>query len=276
MDFPRDFPQERGSYRCFTPSAWASAIATGDGRLDLLEASGWWEQPEKLDGDPVWKKHEFKFADTSAEMYAFDIDGDGDADIVTATHAHQYGIACGMSRLADDKGEIVFIKHPITSDKRRTEKINGVQFSESGSMAIADMDGDGLPDLGVTGKRHWARWPCCHRDRNPVEGRAVLYWFKLVSRRRRQNQRRVYFELLISIDDNSAFAGSTMVACRGRERGWRSWTSLSATKKPRFTFCRHFPLHVIALGKKYHCAVPARREDYRALRGMVEFAVARI
>src|SRR6185437_8577558 len=81
-----------GGYQRFTHGLGVGDV-NGDGRLDLLEASGWWEQPENLDGDPVWKKHDFHFADTSAEMYAFDIDGDGDADVVTATHAHQYGIA---------------------------------------------------------------------------------------------------------------------------------------------------------------------------------------
>ena len=33
----------------------------GDGRKDLLEASGWWEQPASLDGDPVWAYHAFTF-----------------------------------------------------------------------------------------------------------------------------------------------------------------------------------------------------------------------
>ena len=29
----------------------------GDGRLDLLEKDGWWEQPASLAGDPVWRFH---------------------------------------------------------------------------------------------------------------------------------------------------------------------------------------------------------------------------
>ncbi len=177
----------------------------GDGRLDLLEASGWWEQPENLDGDPVWKKHDFKFADTSAEMYALDIDGDGDADVVTCTHAHGYGIAW-YEQVKNDKGEITFKKHVITSDKPE-EKINGVQFSEPHSMAIADMDGDGLPDL-VTGKRYWAHGP---QGPDPdSEGRAVLYWFKLVRDGDGHTSGAAHFEPHL-IDDNSG-VGTMVVA----------------------------------------------------------------
>lgn len=168
----------------------------GDGRLDLLERTGWWEQPEKLDGDPLWKKHPFNFADTSAQMYAYDIDGDGDNDVVTCTHAHGYGLAWfDQTKTAD--GEIHFHKHVILSDKA-DEKINGVQFSEPHAMAIADMDGDGLADL-VTGKRYWAHGP--HGDPD-AEGRAVLYWFKLVREGDGKTSGAAHFEPKL-IDDNS-------------------------------------------------------------------------
>jgi hypothetical protein len=29
----------------------------GDGRMDILEAGGWWEQPASLAGDPQWQLH---------------------------------------------------------------------------------------------------------------------------------------------------------------------------------------------------------------------------
>ncbi len=202
----------KGDYQRFTHGLGVGDV-NGDGRMDLLEKDGWWEQPEKLDGDPKWKKHAFKFADTSAQMYAFDIDGDSDNDVLTCTHAHQFGIAW-YEQFKDDKGEITFKKHVITSDDAN-EKINGVQFSEPHSSAIADMDGDGLPDL-VTGKRYWAHGP--HGDPD-AEGRAVLYWFKLVRDGDGKTSGSAHFEPHL-IDDNSG-VGVMIVA-----------TDINGDKKP--------------------------------------------
>ena len=38
----------------------------GDGRMDLLEKDGWWEQPASLAGEPVWKFHQFSFGQGGA------------------------------------------------------------------------------------------------------------------------------------------------------------------------------------------------------------------
>src|SRR5262249_34986758 len=50
----------------------------------------------------------------------------------------------------------------------------GVQFSQLHSLALADMDGDGLLDL-VTGKT----WLAHDLDDPGVDQPAVLYWFRL-------------------------------------------------------------------------------------------------
>src|SRR6201988_203977 len=42
----------------------------GDGKLDLLEKDGWWEQPKSLAGDPLWTCHKFTFGTGGAPMYA--------------------------------------------------------------------------------------------------------------------------------------------------------------------------------------------------------------
>jgi hypothetical protein len=66
----------------------------GDGRNDLLEKDGWWEQPASLAGDPVWKYHKFPFAPKGgAQMYAYDVNGDGRADVITSIEAHKYGLS---------------------------------------------------------------------------------------------------------------------------------------------------------------------------------------
>ncbi len=67
----------------------------GDGRMDLLEKNGWWQQPESLEGDPVWTKHPFAFSQGhgNAQMFAYDVDGDGDNDVVCSENAHGFGLA---------------------------------------------------------------------------------------------------------------------------------------------------------------------------------------
>jgi hypothetical protein len=67
----------------------------GDGRMDILEKDGWWEQPESLVDDPVWPRHPFPFAPGtgSSQMFAYDVNGDGLNDVITSLNPHGYGFA---------------------------------------------------------------------------------------------------------------------------------------------------------------------------------------
>lgn len=143
----------------------------GDGRLDILEANGWWEQPPDLHNDPVWTFHPVPFG-PGAQFYAVDLDGDGLADVVTSV-AHEYGLA--WFQQMRQNGQISFCKHVIMGDPGNPNRY-GVVFSELHAVAVVDMDGDGIPDI-VTGKRHWAHGPTGDVDPN---GPSVLYWFKTV------------------------------------------------------------------------------------------------
>ena len=144
----------------------------GDGRLDLLEAKGWYEQPESLEGSPVWTYHPYDFAFGGSQMYAYDFDGDGDNDVLTADNAHAWGLLWHENLM--EKGEIAF-KTRVVMGEHPDENNYGVAFSQLHALALEDMDGDGVKDI-ITGKRFWA-----HMGRDPGgKMDPVMYWFKTV------------------------------------------------------------------------------------------------
>ena len=147
----------------------------GDGRSDIIHAGGWFEQPATLGGeDSEWTFHKTPFTNAygGADMFAYDVDGDGDNDIITSLAAHEYGLA--WYEQTKDEGKVTFKQHVIMG-KKPWENRYGVLFTELHSVALADIDGDGLKDI-VTGKTYWS-----HHDRSPMwDAGAVTYWFKLV------------------------------------------------------------------------------------------------
>jgi hypothetical protein len=145
----------------------------GDGRLDLLEKTGWWEQPASLAGDPVWKKHDALWGTRGgAQMFAYDVNGDGRNDIITSLDGHGYGLVWWEQTI--DGGVVGWNKRVIVGEKPE-ENPQGVVFSQLHALDLADMDGDGLEDI-ITGKRFWAHGP--QGDVDPG-GTPYLYWFRL-------------------------------------------------------------------------------------------------
>ena len=163
----------------------------GDGRTDLLEKDGWWEQPASLAGDPVWVFHATPFGLGGSQMHAYDVNGDGLNDVITALTAHAYGLS--WFEQYREGGEIRFREH-ILMNKEPSENRYGVKFSELHAIELVDMDGDGLKDI-VTGKRFWSHGRMGDPDRNMA---AVNYWFRLV----RGADKSVDFVPYL-IDDNS-------------------------------------------------------------------------
>jgi len=164
----------------------------GDGRPDLLEANGWWEQPKDWKTGDLFIRHKFNFAPAACQMFVADVDGDGLNDIITVLHCHHYGLAW-YKQARNAQGEISFECHEILSPKPDLAS-PALRISQMHGMAVLDMNGDGLPDI-LTGKRFWAHGP--KGDKEP-DAPAVVYWFEL----RRDKEKGAQF-IPHQIDDNS-------------------------------------------------------------------------
>lgn len=126
-----------------------------DGKLDVLCADGWWENPGQATGE--WKFNRAPWGGKAAHMYAYDIDGDGDNDVVTSS-PHAFGL---------------WWHEQLPGGEWKQHEID-MTFSQIHAVWLADMNGDGIQDL-VCGKRWWA-----HAAGDPgVNDPAVFYWIEL-------------------------------------------------------------------------------------------------
>jgi hypothetical protein len=143
----------------------------GDGRNDNITASGWFEQPKTESEAAPWRFHEAQLSNAygGAEMYAYDVDGDGHNDIITSLAAHDYGLAWFQQ---DRSGPVTVWRQHLIMGKQPNQSRYGILFTEPHSVALADMDGDGLKDI-VTGRTFYS-----HHKQSPLwDAGAVVYWF---------------------------------------------------------------------------------------------------
>jgi hypothetical protein len=153
----------------------------GDGRIDIVGAYGWWEQPAQNGPDTKWAYHPEPFGKwgrTSAggsKIGVYDVNGDGLADVVTTMQAHGWGIDW-FEQKKSTSGEITFVPH-VVMGRTSEESAGGVVFTEPHASTIADVDGDGVPDF-IAGKRYWSHLDDFY-DPDPY-GVPVLYVYRTV------------------------------------------------------------------------------------------------
>ena len=181
----------------------------GDGKLDIVGADGWWEQPATGAGDRPWKYHPVAFGDWGRAspggsiMGVYDVNGDGLNDVVTVLQAHGWGIAWFEQKRSPD-GTVSFIKH-LVMGRTPQESAGGVVFTEPHGTAVADVDGDGIPDF-IVGKRLWSHLDD-YVDPDP-HGAPVLYWYRTVRDPKAPGGARFEPELI----HNRSGAGSDVLA----------------------------------------------------------------
>jgi len=149
----------RGTHRYTHGLGWGDV--NRDGKKDVVIRTGWWESPADVKQSD-WTFHPANLGAECANMFVLDTDEDGDEDIVSSS-AHDYGI-WWYEQQKNGQGEPTWITHEISK-----------LFSQSHAMAMADINGDGHPDL-ITGKRYFA-----HNEKDPGAFEpAVLYWFEFI------------------------------------------------------------------------------------------------
>jgi hypothetical protein len=114
------------------------ADINGDGKPDVITTHGWFEQIDA--NNDQWKWHpDWDLGDTGFPILGYDVNHDGKLDLIYG-QGHGYGLY--WLEQAGTPAQPKWIRHAIDES-----------FSQSHALLLADIDGDGQPEL-ITGKRY--------------------------------------------------------------------------------------------------------------------------
>ena len=112
----------------------------GDGRNDVVTASGWFEAPAR-GSESQWAWHpdyQFQTGGAGLPILVHDANGDGRNDVIMGS-AHGYGLVWYEQKM--ESGKRTFAQHFIETE-----------YPTFHTMELADLDGDNSPEL-ITGKQ---------------------------------------------------------------------------------------------------------------------------
>jgi hypothetical protein len=114
------------------------ADINGDGKADIITTHGWFEQVDANNDKWIWHP-EWDLGDTGFPILGYDVNHDGKMDLIYG-QGHGYGLY--WLEQTGTPSSRKWVRHTIDES-----------FSQSHSLALVDIDGDGVPEL-ITGKRY--------------------------------------------------------------------------------------------------------------------------
>ena len=126
----------------------------GDGKPDILTPTGWLKN---IDADKdQWEWHaEWMLGDTGFPIIAYDVNSDGKMDIIFG-QGHSYGLYwLEQQGNAGSPASAAVAVAGVKNSANRSWRKHTIDesFSQAHALALADIDGDGQPEL-LTGKRY--------------------------------------------------------------------------------------------------------------------------